>query len=307
LSATISLARDVFKSDGYALWRVDDDGQWRMVRSFGVSDRFAARIVSHAASRASGSRVPFAEPLVCEDVSSAPMLSEMRDAYRAEGIASIIVFPLIIRGDRSGTLVFYSHQPCRYQDIDVRVGTALANLAASALTTAELYEEQRIARDAADHARQRAAFLAQAAAMLGASLDYEKTLKTVATLAVPTIADWCAVDIAGDRGGVHRLAVAHVDPTKIELARTLQDRYPADPGASGGAYEVIRAGKPIIVPRIPGELLDKAARDDEHRHILGSASVCRSRGTSLNCTAASLSQRARDSDTALPSPSPCRS
>jgi hypothetical protein len=80
LSATISLARDVFKSDGYALWRVDDDGQWRMVRSFGVSDRFAARIVSHAASRASGSRVPFAEPFVCEDVSSAPMLSEMRDA-----------------------------------------------------------------------------------------------------------------------------------------------------------------------------------------------------------------------------------
>jgi hypothetical protein len=70
---------------------------------------------------------------------------------------------------------------------------------------------------------------------------------------------------------------------------------------------VIRTGKPIIVPRIPGELLDKAARDDEHRHILGSASVCRSRGNSLNCTAAPLSQRARDSDTALPSPSPCRS
>jgi PAS domain S-box-containing protein len=268
LSATISLARDVFKADGYALWRVDDRGEWRIVRSHGVSDRFAARIVRSTAGPAPGSRVPFAEPLICEDVSTAPMLSEMRDAYRSEGIASIVVFPLAIRGDRSGTMVFYSHQPCRYEEMDVRVGSALANLAASALTMAELYEEQRRARDAADHARQRSAFLAQAAAALGESLDYGATLKTVAALAVPTIADWCAVDIAGDRGVLHRLAVAHVDPAKVELARSLRERYPADPTASGGAYEVIRTGKPIVVPRIPRDLLDSTAKDDEHRRIL---------------------------------------
>jgi PAS domain S-box-containing protein len=268
LSATINLARDVFDADGYAFWRVDKEGEWRMVRSFGVSDQFAARIVKDTAGRAPGSRVPFSDPLVCEDVSTAPMLSELRDGYRAEGISSIIVFPLVIRGDRSGTLVFYSHQPCHYRDVDIRVGTALANLAASALTTAELYEEQRKARDAADDARQQAAFLAQAAATLGASLDYETTLTTVASLAVPTIADWCAVDIAGDRGTLRQLAVAHVDPAKVQLARTLQERYPADPAASGGAYEVLRTGKPIIVPRIATELVDKTARDDEHRHIL---------------------------------------
>jgi PAS domain S-box-containing protein len=76
LSATISLARDVFKADGYALWRVDDRGEWRIVRSHGVSDRFAARIVRSTAGPAPGSRVPFAEPLICEDVSTAPMLSK---------------------------------------------------------------------------------------------------------------------------------------------------------------------------------------------------------------------------------------
>ena len=268
LSATITLARDVFDADGYALWRVDHEGEWRIVQSFGVSDQFAGRMVKDTASWPLASRVPFSEPLVCEDVSTAPMLSELRDAYQSEGIASIVVFPLLIRGERSGTLVFYSHQPCRYRDVDIRVGTALANLAASALTTAELYEEQRKARDAADHARQRAAFLAQAAATLGASLDYQRTLEAVAALAVPTIADWCAVAIVGDRGTLHQLALAHVDPAKIELARTLQERYPADPGASGGPYEVIRTGKPIIVRRIQTELLDTTARDSEHRQIL---------------------------------------
>ena len=55
----------------------------------------------------------------------------------------MIVFPLTIRGQRSGTMVFYSHQRVTFRDVDVQVGTALANLAAAALTTADLYEEQR--------------------------------------------------------------------------------------------------------------------------------------------------------------------
>jgi signal transduction histidine kinase/ActR/RegA family two-component response regulator len=268
LSAAIALARDVFMSDGYALWRANEHGEWRIVRSYGVSEEFGSRVIKAAASRASGVEVPFADALVCEDVETAPLLADMRDAYRSEGVASMIVFPLEIRGERSGTMVFYSHRPCRYEEIDIRVGTALTNLAASALTTAELYEEQRMAREAADHARQRAAFLAAAGTTLGASLDYETTLSTVAGLAVPTIADWCAVDIVGERGVLQRLAVAHVDPAKVELARMLHERYPPDPSAPGGAYEVIRTGKTILVPRLSADLLDAAARNDEHRRVL---------------------------------------
>src|SRR6185503_15345294 len=99
--------------------------------------------------RPSSSRVPFTEPFVCEDVTAAPMLEDMRDAYRDEGISSMIVFPLAIRGERSGTMVFYARRPCRYNEVDVRVGSALANLVAAAVTTAELHEDQRAAREAA--------------------------------------------------------------------------------------------------------------------------------------------------------------
>jgi hypothetical protein len=78
------------------------------------------------------------------------------------------------------------------------VGTALANLAAASLTTAELYDEQRKGREAADQARQQAAFLAEAGTVLSSSLDYETTLTAVTRLAVPAIADWCAVNIVGE-------------------------------------------------------------------------------------------------------------
>ena len=76
-------------------------------------------------------------------------------------------------------------------------------------------------------------FLAEASRVLAASLDYERTLSTVARLAVPEVADWCAVDLAvGD--DVERVAVAHVDPARVALARELERRYPADPHVGPG-------------------------------------------------------------------------
>ncbi len=69
-----------------------------------------------------------------------------------------------------------------------------------------------------EEVQQRLAFLAEASATLSSSLDYEATLATVARLAVPTLADWCAVDLLGDDGSIERMAVAHVDPEKVRWA-----------------------------------------------------------------------------------------
>ncbi len=267
-SAAIDVARDVFAADGYALWRIDRNSVWRIVRSFGITDDFAARAIPRSGDGLQPPSVPFSEPLISEDVQETSMLADMREAYKREGIHSMIVFPLTIRGQRSGTMVFYSHQRVTFSDVDVQVGAALANLAAAALTTADLYEEQRQAREAADHARQQAMFLAQAGSVLSSSLDYERTLRSVANLAVPTLADWCAVDIVGQRGALQRIAVAHVDPKKVEFARMLEERYPADPNAPGGVHEVLRTGQPRYMSRIPKDLLEAAARDEEHLRII---------------------------------------
>ena len=266
-SRTIELARDLFTTDAYALWRVNPEGAWRIVRSYGISDEFAARAIARSDQRGAPV-VPFAEPLVSEDVHTTEVLADMRAAYAREGIASMVVFPLSIRGERTGTLVFYSHARVTFRPVDIQVGTALANVVAAALTTADLYEEQRRAREAADHARHRAAFLAEAGTVLSSSLDYEETLRSVARLAVPTIADWCAVDIANEGGELRRIAVAHIDPDKVEYARRLQERYPQDPDAAGGVHEVMRTGKPAYMSRIPLALVEAAARDEEHLRIM---------------------------------------
>jgi GAF domain-containing protein len=210
-ASAIEVARDVFAAGGYAVWRAHPSGSWQIVRSFGVSDDFASRAILRAQGN-SVPFVPFAVPFVCEDVAATPMVADMSDAYRREGVVvSMIVFPLTIRGHRSGTMVFYFRQRTAFHQVDVQVGAALASLVAAALTAADLHEEQRHAREAADHARQRAAYLAQAGTVLSSSLDYEATLRSVANLSVPTIADWCAVDILTEGGALQRIAVAHVD------------------------------------------------------------------------------------------------
>ena len=71
-------------------------------------------------------------------------------------------------------------------------------------------------------AEERQAFLAEAGWVLGSSLDYEQTLADVARLAVPRVADWCAVDIFVD-GKLERLALEHADPLKLALARELEE------------------------------------------------------------------------------------
>ncbi|MDQ3804351.1 MAG: ATP-binding protein, partial [Acidobacteriota bacterium] len=164
--------------------------------------------------------------------------------------------------------VFYYREPRRFAEPDVTVAAAIANLSASAVGTAELYEEQSRLRSEAEAATRRAAFLAEAAAVLTSSLDYERTLQAVARLAVPHVADWCAVDIVGDDGGLRRLAVAHVDPAKIEWASELAERYPYDPEAPTGVPNVLRTGRSEMYAEITDEMLVAAAKDEEHLRIL---------------------------------------
>ncbi len=267
--ATLSLAKRLLVADGYAVW-VSDPGppRWRVAKSDGVSAEFASRVIASYRNGVPPSVPAFLGPLAVADVASEPRVEEQLAAYRDEGIRSMLVCPMRFGSGGGGTLVFYYRTPHEFGEIEMQTGQALANLAAAALTTADLYDEQRALRMAAESRRRQAAFLADATAVLSRSLDYEGTLAAVTKLAVPEIADWCAVDMVDDAGAVQRLAVAHVDPAKVEYARALEQRYPADPHSTGGVHEVIRTGRPAMMESIPAGFVAARARDDEHGRIL---------------------------------------
>ena len=117
-------------------------------------------------------------------------------------------------------------------------------------------------------AERRERFLSQAGALLGSTLDYERTLQHVARLLVPALADWCVLDLVEEGGGLQRVALAHGDPEKRRLADELHERYPPDLAADEGLAAVLRTGEPMLVPVVTDEMLAAGARDAEHRRLL---------------------------------------
>lgn len=111
-------------------------------------------------------------------------------------------------------------------------------------------------------------FLLEAGRLLASSLDYGKTLDAVARLAVPHIADWCAIELGDDPLTSKQVAVAHVDPKKLASALALGERYPPDRHAPHGVPQVLRTGAPEMFSDIPEALLLAGARDDEHRRLI---------------------------------------
>lgn len=126
--------------------------------------------------------------------------------------------------------------------------------------------------DAQKHTQEKERFLSQASQELASSLNYQAILDRVANLAVPKIADWCAVDILEEGWGtfptIRRLAVAHTDPAKVEWAKQLQERYPHDPNSQYGVANVLRTGQPELYSEIPDELLVEVAQDEEHLNLM---------------------------------------
>lgn len=165
-----------------------------------------------------------------------------------------------------------SYYPVRSADGDIiglgGVVTDITERQRAQLDLAQALEREREARAAAEAAERRARFLAEASALLDASLDYETTLQNVARLVVSQMADWCGVDMVEPGGGFHSVAVAHVDPEKIRWARQINERYPPDPDAETGVANVIRTGQPELYAEIEPELVEAAAVDEEHLRLI---------------------------------------
>ncbi len=112
------------------------------------------------------------------------------------------------------------------------------------------------------------AFLARASAELATSLDYEQTLRNVADLAVPDIADWCAVDLLDEDGDRKTVAVAHVDPERLSLAEALREYVPKELDPEQGLGRALLGGEAAIYPDIGDEMLVQSARDERHLELL---------------------------------------
>lgn len=194
------------------------------------------------------------------DLCAAAQSPEHLELMRTLGCRSCMMVPIFRRGKTMGVLSFMIADAARaFCEADLAMAEDLAYRVGLAIENALLYRE-------AQRREESMAFFAEASAILGSSLDYNLTMQSLARLVVPRFADWCSVEIC-EEGRIRNLAVAHLDPSKVELARELQRRWPIRVQGPLGVASVLRTGKSECYPEISDELLAQLAHDPDHLRV----------------------------------------
>ena len=116
-------------------------------------------------------------------------------------------------------------------------------------------------------ARQRHAAVDNALGVLGTSLDYEWNLAAVTRLVVPTLADYCSIDIVDEAGELRRVSSTHVDPQKEEILRDLWRKYPYQKD-DRGVPSVVRNGATEMNALIDVNEIVSYAKTEEQRDMM---------------------------------------
>jgi PAS domain S-box-containing protein len=182
--------------------------------------------------------------------------------------ASLAAVPLIAQGRTIGGMALSFRRVHEFTSEDRSFILSVAQQTASALDRGRLYEREQRARATAERAGDRLAFLSRASRILAESLELDEILQRIADVAVPRIADWCGVDLVAENDEIRQVAIAHVDPAKVELARELRRRYPTGPDSPTGVPAVIRTGQPEVYPEITDAMLVESAQDEEHLRVI---------------------------------------
>jgi PAS domain S-box-containing protein len=147
-------------------------------------------------------------------------------------------------------------------------------------------ERTRRARKEAERAEAQArlrqlTFLADASGDLSSSLDLDATLRRVAAVAVPELADWCTLHLLQPDGVIATVAGASADPSLEGALEELQRRYAPTQHGLSPSSRALRFGRSFLVPEVTHRWLARTAVDEAHLRLLERLSPLTTMGVPL--------------------------
>jgi serine phosphatase RsbU (regulator of sigma subunit) len=116
---------------------------------------------------------------------------------------------------------------------------------------------------AVKEAEVRTRVLADSGRALVESFDFEQRLANVAEMAIPALADWCAIYLADDALNLRRVVTAHGDSAKQALAQRIAQMAGDMIEPTTDLGRVIRTGASILYEDVTTEMLARRARTAE--------------------------------------------
>jgi PAS domain S-box-containing protein len=251
-------------------WKHADPEQqacFEQVQQFTPSAEFSEHPVTKVLHTRTAELVPNVDDIWMERAATGP---ENLAFMHTLAFHSLMAVPLVAANQVFGALTF-CYTPFsgrRHGPNDLALAQELARRAALAVEHARLHAETRDARAQAEAAEQRARFLAEASALLAASLDYASTLQSIAQLAIPRLADVCVVFIVGSDRAIRRVATAHTDPAQEPVLHILQEHTPIDQQGPHPVAQVIRSGLSAFNPKIAQATIDAEVHNDDDLRIV---------------------------------------
>jgi PAS domain S-box-containing protein len=128
-----------------------------------------------------------------------------------------------------------------------------------------------IARDITAESRRRRAqdFLIAATRGLDASLDFDRTARTIVQTAVPELAELCVLDFVRRDGWVGDSVVGAANPDAGAMLEGIRRHTPLDPRGNHPVAQVLRAGGPMVWRDLTApSVLEDVVQSEEHRQLI---------------------------------------
>lgn len=188
-------------------------------------------------------------PLVLDDLSKENVVNQV---LRSAGVRSLVGVPLRV-GERRGVIHAGSLAPRHFGDDDVHLLQRVADLVGAALDQVRTVVANRKTRTDAD-----------ASTLLETARDEDATLRSVARLAVPDLADFCIVHAVGYDRRIRPAAIAHARDSQEPILLRATDGFDiALRCTTGPLEEVIRTSQVVLVSDVDESFLRGLVGDGE--------------------------------------------
>ncbi|HEY8853272.1 MAG TPA: ATP-binding protein, partial [Gemmatimonadaceae bacterium] len=259
-SRTFSLLRATLESTADGILVVDMNGKilsfnQKMADMWGVAPEIFASGDDEAAIDAAVANLKHPDDF----------MAKVRDLYDHPEVASYDVLEL-----KDGRTFERYSQPQRIDNVAVGRVWSFRDVTARrrADDQGRALEREQAARAEAENSQKRTALLAEASRVLSSSFDYQTTLAALVRLAVPTLADYCALDILVGEDSFERIGEAHVDPMKSMLLRQVATFPRSALTASHPLIRVMSTGQPVLQAEITAEFINAAFAEPSQRRTV---------------------------------------
>jgi PAS domain S-box-containing protein len=186
-----------------------------------------------------------------------------REGSEVLGVRAVAALPLRVEDRILGSFLAIWTVDHPFSEDDVELLEALAAQIALSVSRLRADDERATAVAAMAEANHRLQLLADAGRVLSGSLDINEQIGQLAELVVPALGDWCWVVVTDEQGRLHELASAHRDPERREELEAYVGSMVTVMTDEAAARVVTRTGRPLLMPVIDRERIERALPDTE--------------------------------------------